>query len=154
MKQIVVAFVSGVLFAAGLAVAGMTDPHKVLGFLDVAGAWDPSLALVMVGAIGVHTIAARWALQAPAPLMARAFALPRSVRIDRSLVAGSALFGLGWGASGLCPGPALVNLAAPTTGLLAFVAAMVAGSLAYQARGLLGTDVARDERVAASSATR
>ncbi len=155
MKQLVVAFVSGALFAVGLAVSGMTDPQKVIGFLDVTGAWDPSLALVMVGAIGVHTVAARWALRAPAPLVARDFALPKNTKIAPRLVFGAALFGLGWGASGFCPGPALVDLAAPTRGVLTFVAAMVAGLLAYKARGLRWSDgaSARDS-VAASSAMR
>lgn len=140
MTKLLVAFVSGALFALGLAVSGMTDPHKIIGFLDVTGAWDPSLALVMVGAIGVHTAAARWALRAPRPLLAGTFfALPGVTGIDVPLVAGAALFGLGWGASGLCPGPALLNLAAPSTSVVVFVASMAAGSFACQARGLLSS---------------
>jgi uncharacterized protein len=133
MKQLVVAFVSGALFALGLAVSGMTDPQKVIGFLDVTGAWDPSLALVMVGAIGVHTVAARWALRARRPLLSGAFVLPRVAGIDAPLVAGAALFGLGWGASGFCPGPALLDLAAPSTSVVLFVVSMAVGSFAYQA---------------------
>jgi uncharacterized membrane protein YedE/YeeE len=152
MKQLLVAFVSGVLFAAGLAVSGMTDPQKVIGFLDVTGAWDPSLALVMVGAIGVHTAVARWALRARAPLLGSAFVLPRVTDVDGSLVLGAALFGLGWGASGFCPGPALVDLAAPSGGVVAFVASMAIGSFAYQARGLFAADTDVSEKAATSSA--
>jgi uncharacterized membrane protein YedE/YeeE len=150
MKQLAVAFLSGALFAAGLALSGMTDPQRVIGFLDVTGAWDPTLLLVMAGAIGAHTFAARWALGARAPLVAPAFALPTTTRVDASLVAGSALFGLGWGASGFCPGPALVDLAAPTSSVLTFVAAMLAGSFAYQARVLFGDEAAEGHGATAS----
>jgi len=123
-----VAFVSGLLFAAGLSVAGMTQPGKVLAFLDVTGAWDPSLALVMVGAIGVAAVAFRIAARMRAPIVgdrfhvsdARGSASPR-------LVAGAALFGVGWGLSGLCPGPAIVSLAGGQLGAVTFVASMLVG---------------------------
>jgi uncharacterized protein len=152
MKQPLVAFVSGALFAVGLAVSGMTDPRKVIGFLDVTGAWDPSLALVMVGAIAAHTPVARWALRARAPLLGSHFVLPGATQIDPSLVAGAALFGLGWGASGLCPGPALVDLAAPSASVVVFVASMAAGSFAYQAKGTFTSAPAGDAKPVASSA--
>lgn len=128
MKKLVVAFTAGVIFALGLGVSGMTDPSKILGFLDVAGHWDPTLAFVMAGAIGVHLGPAQWALRARRPLLAADFDRPSRTRVDRSLVAGSVLFGIGWGAAGYCPGPALVDLVAPSSELLVFVAAMIAGA--------------------------
>ena len=110
----------------------MTDPAKVLGFLDVTGHWDPSLAFVMGGAIGVHFLVARWAKRARQPILGGRFDLPTQERVDAPLLAGAALFGAGWGAAGYCPGPALVGVAslAPTT--LVFVAAMLAGMAGYR----------------------
>jgi uncharacterized membrane protein YedE/YeeE len=133
MRQLAIAFVAGIVFAVGLGISGMTDPDKILAFLDVAGSWDPSLALVMVGAIGVHVGAAQWALRSPRPLWSGALAPTGAAVIDAPLVLGSALFGLGWGTAGFCPGPALVDLVAPSTGLVTFVVAMVAGILAFRA---------------------
>jgi uncharacterized membrane protein YedE/YeeE len=118
-----VAFVAGVIFAAGLGLSGMTDPRNVLAFLDVTGAWDPSLALVMAGAIGVHALVAHRVRPAPASAA--------TARIDRRLILGAALFGLGWGVAGFCPGPAIVSLASFAPATLAFVAAMVAGMLLF-----------------------
>lgn len=109
VKRLAAAFVAGLLFAVGLAVSGMTDPAKVLGFLDVAGAWDPSLAFVMVGAIGVHFFAARWAKSVKSPVLGGRFAIPAETAINRQLLVGAALFGVGWGMAGYCPGPALVG---------------------------------------------
>jgi uncharacterized protein len=107
----------------------MTQPLKVIGFLDVTGRWDPSLALVMVGALLVHGLLYRVIVARPAPLLAPRFHLPRRRDIDRRLVAGAALFGVGWGLGGYCPGPGLASV---TTGLqpLVFVAAMAAGMYA------------------------
>ena len=127
MKQKLVAFVAGVIFAVGLGISGMTNPAKVIGFLDVTGAWDPSLALVMAGAIGVHLVFAQWSKKAERPLWADAFVLPKRADVDGRLIAGAALFGLGWGTAGYCPGPALVSLVGLTTGAIAFCASMVAG---------------------------
>ena len=127
MKQKLVAFVAGVVFAVGLGISGMTNPAKVIGFLDVTGAWDPSLALVMAGAIGVHLVFAQWSKKAERPLWADAFVLPKRTDVDVRLIAGAALFGLGWGTGGYCPGPALVSLVGLTTGALTFCASMVAG---------------------------
>jgi len=132
MKQLALAFVAGIVFAVGLGISGMTDPARVLGFLDVAGRWDPSLAFVMIGAIGVHLGPAQWALRARRPLWADAFALPSRTAVDGRLLAGSILFGIGWGIAGYCPGPALVNLAAPSRPLLAFAAAMVIGTAVFR----------------------
>lgn len=128
----VVALVAGLLFAVGLALSGMTQPEKVIGFLDVAGHWDPSLALVMMGAIGVHVIFARIALRAGAPRFAPRFALPSETTIDRRLVAGAALFGLGWGIAGFCPGPAVVSVVKLAPEALALVAAMLVGMFAFE----------------------
>ena len=132
MKRLVAAGAAGVIFAFGLALSGMTDPGKVIGFLDVAGAWDPSLAFVMMGAIGTHFFVARWAKTAKAPVLGGEFDLPTKTEIDGRLLGGAALFGLGWGASGYCPGPAIVSAAslAPTTCL--FLITMVATTAIYR----------------------
>jgi uncharacterized protein len=140
MKRLAVAFVAGIVFAVGLGISGMTDPARILGFLDVAGHWDPSLAFVMFGAVAVHIGPAQWALRARRPLWSGAFALPAGTAVDGRLLAGSILFGVGWGIAGYCPGPAIVNLAAPSRPLLAFVAAMVLGAGAFRA---LDSDPAR-----------
>ena len=111
----------------------MTNPDKILGFLDVTGRWDPSLLWVMLGAVAVHLGPAQWAMRARRPLWSSEFELPRGGRVDGRLVVGSALFGLGWGAVGYCPGPAIVDLVAPSASLLAFVGAMMAGIATYRA---------------------
>ncbi len=134
MKRLATALLAGFVFAVGLGLSGMTNPGKVIGFLDVAGHWDPSLALVMAGAIGVHVGAAQWALRAQRPLWASAFARPSSTKVDAQLVVGAALFGLGWGIAGFCPGPAVVDLVAPSASVVTFVATMVAGMLLFRAR--------------------
>ena len=124
-------FAAGLLFAMGLGISGMTDPKKVVGFLDPADGWDPSLALVMVGAIGVHFVFARRAISGGKPLLAERFEIPRITAIDLRLIAGAALFGVGWGIAGYCPGPALASLAAPSAGLVAFLIAMLAGMAVF-----------------------
>jgi uncharacterized membrane protein YedE/YeeE len=132
MKRSVAGLVCGLLFAVGLGISGMSQPSKVLGFLDVAGgAWDPSLAFVMVGGIAVVALMRRFA---PArPLFERAGYPPlRRHGIDRRLVIGSALFGAGWGLVGYCPGPALVSLGAAIPGALLFCAAMLMGMAVFQ----------------------
>ena len=120
-------FLAGLLFGLGLCLSGMTDPQKVLGFLDLAGAWDPSLAFVMVGAIAVAFIAFRIASRLASTFSGHAFQLPTSKTIDARLVGGSALFGISWGLAGLCPGPAIVNLGYLNPSAALFVLAMVAG---------------------------
>lgn len=102
---------AGTLFGAGLAVSQMTDPAKILAFLDVTGDWDPSLLLVMGGAVAVSTVAFRWILKRPAPLLDTQFDLPQSRLIDGRLLAGAAVFGIGWGLAGYCPGPAVASVA-------------------------------------------
>ena len=105
----------------------MTEPTKVLNFLDVSGAWDPSLALVMVGAIGVHALAYRAIRRRSMPWLAEQFAIPTRRDVDAKLLGGAALFGVGWGLSGYCPGPAIVSLPAGGGSAFVFVAAMGAG---------------------------
>ncbi len=126
-----VALAGGVVFAVGLCLSGMTQPAKVLGFLDVSripsGGWDPSLAFVMLGAIGVHFAFARRARLGQAPLLAAKNELPKARGLDARLFAGAALFGLGWGIAGFCPGPAVVSLVTGSSPTLVFVAAMIAG---------------------------
>lgn len=128
-QQLWIAFFSGVIFAIGLAASGMTQPQKVLGFLDIAGKWDPSLLFVMVGALAVYALGFRYLTKnGSKPLYEKKFELPTKKKIDGSLMAGSALFGLGWGLVGYCPGPALVSLAAfrwePTLFCLSMFAGM------------------------------
>jgi uncharacterized membrane protein YedE/YeeE len=126
-----VAFIAGLLFAVGLAVSGMTHPSKVLGFLDFAGDWDPSLALVMGAGVLVNVVLFQLALRRGRPLLATSFALPPYSRVDRALVVGSILFGVGWGAAGFCPGPALVTVVSGATPVVVFVVAMLTGMAGY-----------------------
>ena len=120
--------VCGVIFGLGLAISGMINPAKVVGFLDITGAWDPSLALVMGGAVVVTAIAFRFVLKRPNPVLAEKFQLPTRRDIDKHLLAGAALFGVGWAAGGLCPGPALSSLAFFDIRIVVFVAALLIGS--------------------------
>jgi uncharacterized membrane protein YedE/YeeE len=122
-----VAFGCGALFAVGLGIGGMTQPSRVLAFLDVAGEWDPRLAIVMLGAIATYAPAYRLAIRRERPMLAPAFVLPAARNVDARLVAGAALFGVGWGLGGLCPGPALTSLASGEPAALVFVSAMLAG---------------------------
>lgn len=118
---------SGLVFGLGLIVSGMANPAKVLGFLDLAGVWDPSLAFVMAGAIAVAAVAFALARRRSHSLLGAPMQLPSARRIDRRLVIGSLLFGVGWGVAGFCPGPALVGLGMGADKALVFVAAMLAG---------------------------
>jgi hypothetical protein len=121
------ALASGILFGLGLAVSHMVDPAKVLAFLDIAGDWDPSLALVLGGALAVTVIAFPQVLRRARPLDAASFSAPAMRSVDRRLVAGAALFGVGWGLVGLCPGPAIASLAFGRLESVVFLVAMVAG---------------------------
>ena len=123
---------SGLVFGLGLIVSGMANPAKVLGFLDITGAWDPSLAFVMAGAIGVGFVAFRIARGRSASLLGAPMSLPTSQAIDRRLMAGSLLFGIGWGIAGFCPGPAFVALGFGATKAAVFIAAMLAGMLVFE----------------------
>ena len=124
--RLVMAF-AGVLFGVGLAISGMTQPSKVVGFLDVLGRWDPSLAFVMGGALGVHLLLGRIIRKRTAPLYDDRFHLPAATGVNVSLVAGAAIFGVGWGMGGFCPGPAIVTAGTGATPALVFVAAMAVG---------------------------
>ncbi|MDO3387858.1 YeeE/YedE family protein [Gilvimarinus sp. SDUM040013] len=117
----------GLLFGAGLAMSGMTDTAKVLGFLDILGAWDPTLIFVMGGAVAATLLGFHWVLKCQSPVCADRFQLPAGRSVDRKLVAGSAMFGIGWGIYGYCPGPAMSALVYLDVQTFAFVAAMLAG---------------------------
>ena len=126
-RRLVPPLVSGTLFGAGLTLSGMTDPARVRGFLDLFGNWDPTLAFVMGGAVLVMALAWRFREHMARPLFGEKFSLPDRGDLDSKLIAGSALFGIGWGIAGLCPGPAIASLALSPVAVLPFVAAMVAG---------------------------
>jgi hypothetical protein len=147
MRLSLIALGAGLLFGAGLAVSGMHDPAKVLGFLDIAaiasGGWDPSLAFVMAGGLAVTLPAFWYARHRRAPVAAPAFQTPTATAIDKRLMLGALLFGAGWGLVGYCPGPALAALAFGATGTIVFVLAMIVGmTLAAFAEDRLGKSVA------------
>lgn len=119
------ALVAGLLFGVGLAVSGMMDPQKVLGFLDVAGRWNPALAFVLGGAVGVSAFGYGLARRLPHPILAERFQIPTRRDVDARLVGGAVTFGVGWGLAGFCPGPALASLALLVPGGFAFVGAML-----------------------------
>jgi uncharacterized protein len=129
---ILAAFCAGLLFGLGLIVSQMFNPAKVIGFLDISGAWDPSLAFVMVGAIAVGLVAFNLAAKRNASLLGEPLVLPGRLAIDRRLVLGSVMFGVGWGAAGFCPGPGLVGLGSLEPKAVAFVAAMLAGMAIFE----------------------
>ncbi len=132
MKTALAAFLLGLLFALGLGIAGMTQPAKIIAFLDITGDWDPSLLLVMASATLVYFLSYRWITKRRAPLLAEKFSLPTARRLDARLLAGSALFGIGWGLSGYCPGPALVALPGLLPNTLVFVVSMLAGMFLFK----------------------
>lgn len=121
------AFICGMVFGLGLLLAGMVDPTKVLGFLDLAGQWDPSLGLVMVGAIGAALIPLQWSSKRTRSMLGLPMRMPTARGLDRRLVGGSLVFGVGWGIAGVCPGPALALVLSGHWQILVFVFAMLAG---------------------------
>lgn len=129
--RLLTALASGALFGLGLIVSDMVNPARVLGFLDIAGAWDPTLAFVMVGALIPIAIAWRIAATRPAPVCGGAFPSPAATRIDARLLSGAVLFGAGWGLVGFCPGPALTALGTGNLEAMIFTAAMLAGMLGF-----------------------
>ncbi|MBW2463840.1 MAG: YeeE/YedE family protein [Deltaproteobacteria bacterium] len=133
----VASFAIGALFAVGLTLGGMTQPSKVVGFLDFFGNWDPSLAFVMGGAVGVYAIAYRLVTKRKAPVLTPRFLLPTRRDIDARLVSGSALFGVGWGLAGYCPGPGITSLGTAGVSAFVFVAAMFAGMGLFRVAELL-----------------
>jgi len=132
VARLLSALTSGILFGLGLGVSQMVNPAKVIGFLDVAGNWDPTLAAVMIGALCVTIPAFRFTLKRPHPLLATSFSLPTKTDLEPQLIGGAALFGVGWGLSGLCPGPALCTLVTGNVLVLIFVLAMLVGAMCYK----------------------
>jgi hypothetical protein len=127
MMGLLVNAIAGLLFGLGLVISGMANPAKVLNFLDLAGSWDPSLAFVMAGAVAVTFIGYKLVFRQTRPLLAARFHLPEMKQIDRRLALGAGIFGVGWGLSGFCPGPAITSLPLLAKGTLVFVPAMLAG---------------------------
>ena len=131
VKALVWVFVSGLLFGLGLTISGMINPAKVIGFLDVAGNWDPSLILVMASGLAVTVPGFHFILKQKRPLFEAKFFLPGKADIDLRLISGAVLFGVGWGLAGLCPGPALAGITSLDSSVLSFVAAMLGGMLLH-----------------------
>lgn len=132
MGHVVVSFFVGLLFAVGLGISGMTIPEKVIGFLDVTGGWDASLLFVMGGATTTYFLFYR-IVRGSAPIFGADFRIPTRRQIDKRLLGGATLFGIGWGLAGICPGPALTSLPILSADILIFVASMVAGMYAFTA---------------------
>jgi uncharacterized membrane protein YedE/YeeE len=130
--QVLMAFITGLIFGLGLILSDMTNPAKVIGFLDIAGAWNPSLAFVMGGAILIASIAFHFANARPKALLGGTMRLPTARQIDRRLVLGGLAFGVGWGLTGYCPGPAVASLAIGGSKALIFVVAMLAGMAIFE----------------------
>lgn len=127
MNRIVIALISGILFGAGLVLSEMVNPEKVQGFLDLFGDWDPSLVLVMGGAVAVTLVSSRFILKRKTPIFADRFYMAMKSNIDARLVLGAVLFGAGWGLSGYCPGPGLVNAMINPTEAIVFIPALIVG---------------------------
>jgi uncharacterized membrane protein YedE/YeeE len=145
MTALLISFVSGIVFALGLGISGMTRPIKVMGFLDFSGSWDPSLGLVMVGAICVYFVAYRWSRKMAAPIVAASFSVPSRSELDRRLILGAAIFGAGWGLGGFCPGPAITALASGAPSVMIFVAAMAAGTYLHALISEMSTSQLRSD---------
>ena len=129
MREIAVGLMTGLLFGLGLCLSGMTNPAIVQGFLDIAGDWNPALIFVMAGGVAVTFFGYRFVVPKSRPLWAPGFSLPSATAVDAPLLSGAALFGIGWGLAGYCPGPAVVSLASGRTGVFIFVLAMLAGMM-------------------------
>ncbi|MGV2826920.1 DUF6691 family protein [Myxosarcina sp. GI1(2024)] len=132
MKQKLIALLSGLLFGFGLSLSQMIDRDRVLGFLDVSGDWDPTLLFVLGGGVGVTVIAFRFVLRLPRPIFGEKFYLPTRKDIDLPLIVGAAIFGIGWGIAGYCPGPSITALVLSIPNPVLFIMAFILGSLAYQ----------------------
>ena len=135
MIALLAIFLAGMIFALGLGISGMTDADKVIGFLDIADQWDASLAFVMVGAIGVHWVSYRIMARRESPLLAEMFRIPTTQHIDKPLIIGASLFGIGWGLGGYCPGPGIVSGATLGPEALTYVMGMLLGMTAYRFGG-------------------
>jgi uncharacterized protein len=132
MKKTVPPFLFGVIFALGLGISGMTQPQKIVGFLDIFGNWDPSLAWVMIGAILVHSISYRLIVKRKSPLMEAAFSIPQKTDLEPNLIIGAVLFGIGWSLAGYCPGPAITSVVTLSGNTILFVAAMIGGMAIFK----------------------
>ena len=132
------ALATGLIFGIGLIISGMTNPSKIIGFLDLTGSWDPSLAFVMGGAVAIGFVAFRFARRRKTALLGGAIQLPTGRQIDRRLVFGSLAFGIGWGLAGYCPGPAIVSIGMGQEKAIVFAVAMVAGMVLFQLIERLG----------------
>ncbi len=144
--KLIVTYLIGLVFGVGISISGMSNPAKVLNFFDVAGTWDPSLAFVMGGALLVAFVGYKLVLKRPAPIFEPVFNVPTSRVIDARLVGGSAVFGVGWGIAGFCPGGALPALGTGNVDVLIFTAALVAGI--FLAKGLMAAGARRRTAVA------
>lgn len=127
-----ISFLSGLIFSIGLGLSGMTQPHIVKGFLDIFGNWDPRLMGVMIGAIGVHAIAYRITMKRASPLLDTSFQLPTKFKVDKRLTIGAIIFGLGWGWTGICPGPGIVALVSGDIRFVLFIGALLLGMFLFQ----------------------
>lgn len=132
MKGIIVGLVSGVIFSFGLVYSGMTNPAKVIGFLDIFGAWDSSLAFVMGGAVCFNLISFHFIFKRKNPIFEKSFDLPAKKDVDNKLLIGATVFGVGWGLIGICPGPSIVNLVTLHLNSFLFVASMIVGMLVFK----------------------
>lgn len=132
MLMLIISLFCGLIFGLGLLISGMANPQKVLGFLDITGLWDPSLILVMAGAILAALLPFQWAKNQSRSLLGQTMQLPDKTQIDRPLIVGSLLFGIGWGLAGICPGPAIVLLGLKQINAIYFVLAMLAGMWIFQ----------------------
>lgn len=132
MKNSIVSFVVGIIFAIGLGVSGMTQPPKIAGFLNIFGLWDPSLLFVMIGAIGVHIIAYPLIRKRRLPVFVNEWQVPKNTKLTKSLVLGAFIFGIGWGLSGYCPGPGIVSLASLGSRPVLFVLSMLFGMFIFK----------------------
>ena len=129
MTRLITALIIGSIFGTGLAIAGMLNPSKAVGFLNIFGDWDPSLAFVMGGGVLVNAIGHRFVMKRKAPIQCAIFSMPRSTNIDKPLVIGSVIFGVGWGLGGLCPGPVVASLLLNGQAMLPFFGLLIAGLL-------------------------
>jgi len=131
MKHNLIALLCGLIFGIGLSLSHMINPDKVLNFLDITGNWDPSLIFVMLGALPVAIVSFKWILKRPTPILAENFQLSRKMLVDKSLMLGASIFGIGWGMSGYCPGPAVTGLGLLSLESVIMVAAIYLGFLTY-----------------------
>lgn len=137
--RIISAFITGLIFGIGLIISGMTNPAKIIGFLDITGQWDPSLLLVMLGAVSISFFAFRFVERKPVSLLGDNIQLPKKTGLDKPLILGAVLFGIGWGLAGYCPGPALASLSSGLLPPVLFVLTMITGMGVFEIYKKLST---------------